>query len=164
MELRPCEDAVQWLHARWFRDLQEAWDQCSRGDWMLWLADETCGDVNSESHRRLAAAKAACARLVLPFFEQRYPHDLRPRVAIEAAERYASGKDCDAAGAAAAAAYALTAADAAPSSDARAAAYAAAAAAATDVPARVAAPALRGDMLKRCADEIRKVMPQCPVK
>lgn len=38
-ELEPCEDAIPYLKSQ--ADLQTAWDNCKRGDWMIWLLDKT---------------------------------------------------------------------------------------------------------------------------
>lgn len=37
-ELRPCEDATPYLKSQ--SDLQTAWENCKRGDWMIWLLSE----------------------------------------------------------------------------------------------------------------------------
>ena len=55
---------------------------------MLWLLQHRCGNVGTPLHRKLAIAKAKCARLVLHLFEKKFPDDARPRQAIEAAEAY----------------------------------------------------------------------------
>ena len=73
---------------------------------MLWLLQHRCGNVGTPLHRKLAIAKAKCARLVLHLFEKKFPDDARPRQAIEAAEAYGESA------AAYAAAYAAAAADA----------------------------------------------------
>jgi len=37
-DLDGCAEAIKWLGAR-DGTLEQAWDACERGDWMLWLAD-----------------------------------------------------------------------------------------------------------------------------
>ena len=94
--------------------------------------------------RKLARAYAiACAELVLPLFEKRYPEDMRVRECIEATKGYIAGtvsldelRSKRAADADAAADAADAAADAADAADA---AYAAAAAADADADAAYAA-------------------------
>ena len=76
---------------------------------MLWLLQHRCGNVGTPLHRKLAIAKAKCARLVLHLFEKKFPDDARPRQAIEAAEAYGESAAAYAA-AAYAAAYAAAAA------------------------------------------------------
>ena len=146
-ELNACREAVEWYES--FDTLQEAWDKCERGDWMLWYLGRTCGPPDTADHRTMTACKAACARLVLHIYEAKYPNDVRPRNAIEAAEEYSRGEitaysaysDADAYSAAAAAAYS---------------AYSAYSAAAYSADAYSAA---RFAMLKQCAEEIRKIVP-----
>ena len=184
IELQACPEAVEWV--RQFKTLQAAWDACERGDWMLWLAGLLSGRPGSDSRRKLVRAVCACARLALPLFEDRYPQDKRPRISLETAERYAVGQAsieevktaADAAAAAAAYPTAYTTAAAAAADAAYAAAYAAAAAYATAyatayTAADAAADAAyatayaaglknRTQILKVCADEVRKIYPKVP--
>ena len=83
-----------------------------------------------QDHKLLALWAADCAQHVLPYFEDKYPDDLRPRQAIEAVRAWAQGEiRC---GEARAAAWAAHAAARDTSDDAaRAAARAAGHAAAT---------------------------------
>jgi len=78
-------------------------------------------------HKEIRLFAADCAELVIPIYEKQYPHDSRPRLAIQAAIDYANGlvseKELAAAWAAARAAWA--AAWAAASDAVRAAAWAA---------------------------------------
>jgi hypothetical protein len=67
--------------------------------------------LDKQDHRLLALWAADCAEHVLPFFEEHYPEDDRPRKAIEAGRAWARGEI--ACGAARAAAYAVKAATAA---------------------------------------------------
>jgi hypothetical protein len=102
LALDPCAEAREWLATvpdDW--TAEQAWCDCERGDWMLWLA----GRLNVE---RVALVRVACAvaRSVLhlvPAGEE------RPRLAIEAAEAWCDEPSPDAAGAAAGAAAAAAA-------------------------------------------------------
>ena len=47
---------------------------------------------NEQDHRLLAVWAADCAEHVLPYFEQKYPKDDRPRKAIEAARAWTRGE------------------------------------------------------------------------
>ncbi|MGB0973329.1 MAG: hypothetical protein ACPGVG_20610, partial [Mycobacterium sp.] len=53
--LRPCEGAVLWLGRR--RNMQKAWDECPRGEWMLWLLERTGAD-----RKQTVLAACDCAR------------------------------------------------------------------------------------------------------
>lgn len=86
--LDPCAGGLTF--ARKYATMQEVWDKCERGDWMLWLAGRLAGEPGSR--RPLVLAACECARLSLPIFEARYPGDKRPRRAIETAEAWARGE------------------------------------------------------------------------
>lgn len=49
-------------------------------------------NVASEEHKQLALQAARCAETVLSLFAQERPDDIRPKVAIEAARQWATGK------------------------------------------------------------------------
>jgi hypothetical protein len=81
---------------------EQAWCECERGDWMIWLA----GRLNVE---RVAIVRTACAvaRSVLHLVP---PGEDRPRLAIEAAEAWCDDPSPARAEAAEAAAWAAAAA------------------------------------------------------
>jgi hypothetical protein len=124
--LSACSDAVEWIKTQ--KNPTEAWQNCERGDWMLWLAKKLNVD-----DKKLTMAKAMCAKQV-----EHLMKDQRSKDALQACFDYVNGKitreQLNAADAAYAAAYAAyAAADAAAYAAAYAAAdaaYAAAAAAA----------------------------------
>ncbi len=139
--LGACQEARAWARGK---TLAEAWGQCERGDWMLWLA------ARRAPRRLVVLAACACARTALvyaPAVEE------RPRRAIEIAERWARGDavtpaECRAAYFAAY--FAAYAADVAAY-----AAAAAAAAAADDAYAAYAA----DDALRKMAALVRQHIP-----
>jgi len=163
-----CSDARAWAAA--YPDTREgrqrAWDECPRGDWMLWIGGKLSGEPGSPARRLLVRAAVACARTVL----DKIPSEARAEIAsvLDALDAYALDPTAQAdltalrrrawavqsklrAAAAAAAEAAADAADAA----ADAAAYAAANAA-------NAADATRQAHLARCAQLVRELMPQPP--
>ena len=99
--IRACSDAVEWVGTR---TIEQAWAECERGDWMLWLA----GRIDID-RKLLVSAACACAEPALAFV--RAGED-RPRLAIEVARAWCVGTatldDVRAAAAAAYAAYADT--------------------------------------------------------
>jgi len=107
--LGACKDATEW--AKDYRTLADAWQNCQRGDWMLWLVTQTLGkEQDSIGRKRLVFAVCQCARLGLP-----YTTDVRVLAAIEVTERWTFGQTSiqevrDAANAAADAANAADAA------------------------------------------------------
>jgi hypothetical protein len=58
---KACEDALKWLEDQ--QSWEQAWQDCERGDWMLWLLGYLSGEPGSRSRRKLVAASARCARL-----------------------------------------------------------------------------------------------------
>ena len=170
--------------ARGYRTPQKAWNVCERGDWMLESIGGFVCAQGSPEHRKLILTVVECGRLSLP-----YTKDKRIAQVYEDLERWARGEDVDLVAtldsaraaycsilaarysarianyAARAAYYSAMAAYYA----ARAACYSAIAArysagAATDsaMAARYSAGAAWTDVLKKCADIVRKHYPLWP--
>ena len=158
--IHACGEAV--AYAKQHPDMESAWLNCQRPDWMLWLLDKA--GYKDDTQMRLYACW--CARHT-PLGDGRTTWDLltdpRSRAVIEVAERFALGQatkdELTAAYAAARAAYAASAAyaaahvahaAAAAAYAARAAAHAAYAAHAADAAraARAAAHAAQADQLR----------------
>src|SRR5438445_571411 len=148
----PCDDAIEFRSQ--YATFKEAWENCPRGDWMLWIAKKLDIDI-----KILTKAKAKCALTVRHLMK-----DQRSINACEIALKFSDGlatreelnnaaAAAAAAADAAAAAYAADAAAAyaAAAADAAAAAYAAAAAAAYAEAAAAAADA-RAKNRKETAD------------
>ena len=143
-ELRACPEAIEW--AKQFNSIQEAWDNCERGDWMLWLLGKQVGSPRSKSRKELVLIACKCARLSLKYVPK---SEKRPLKAIQTAEKWVRGeatlRQVRYAAYAARAAYAAYAADAAVAAYAADAAYAAYAADA---------------ILLKCATIVRKYHPK----
>ena len=125
LKLKACGPAIDWAGDK---TIEEIWETCHRGDWMLWLARK----LNIDK-RVLTIAKGHCANTVRHLMK-----DERSIAAVDMAIKYGEGNATDSELAAAAdAAYAATA----DAYDAYAADYAADAAAAyaADVAAAAAA-------------------------
>jgi len=108
-------------------DFAKIYDQCERGDWLIWLLRNSIG-LTKEQSSQIAIE---CAQGVLNLFEEKHPNDNRPRLAIEAASQWLlepTEKNRNAAYAAAVAANAAYAAAVAANAATYAATYAAAAA------------------------------------
>ena len=80
-EQNACIAAMEWLGER---DERQAWEECERGDWLLWWAGKRKVD-----RRLLVLAACRCARLALPYVSS---GELRPLKAIETAEAWCAGK------------------------------------------------------------------------
>ena len=96
-----CDDAVDWAETQ--PDLETAWRDCERGDWLLWIAARLAVD-----RKLIVIAACQCARMALHWLPA---GEERPLIAIEAAEAWVRGEATnDEVGAAAAhAAYAADA-------------------------------------------------------
>ena len=77
-EMGACSEAVKWAGRK---TPKKAWETCKRGDWLLWIADKLNVD-----RKLLVLAACACARTALKYVPA---GEERPRLAIEAAERWA---------------------------------------------------------------------------
>ena len=140
-KLGACQEAVEW--AKQFNNIQEAWNNCKRGDWMLWLLGKQAGSPRSKSRKELVLIACKCARLALKYIPK---NEKRPLIAIKTAEKWVKGK--------ATLQEVRTNADAAAhAAHAAAAAYAAAA-------ADYAAYAAQKDTLLKCAEIVRKYHPE----
>jgi hypothetical protein len=153
-KINACKDAIEWVATQ--KNYKEAWMNCERGDWMLWLAKRLRVD-----DRKLTLAKFKCANQVRHLMK-----DPRSLAALDAAEKSGNGEisrdELDTAAYAAAyaayaaAAYAAYAAAYAAAAYAAYAAYAAADAAA--YAAYAAAAAAKKESLKKSAEFCREIL------
>jgi hypothetical protein len=130
-----CPEAREWAGDR---TAKQAWEECKRGDWLLWWAAKAGTD-------RKTLVRIACqiARTALPFVKK---GEVRPLKAIETAEAWCVGK-----GTIADLRAAVAAADAA-AADVGAAAFAAAAYAAGAAAADVVEAAYASESYAAAAD------------
>jgi hypothetical protein len=136
--LRACSEAIE--YAKTQPDFPTAWDNCKRGDWLLWLAAKLPAQV---TRQQLIFAACQCARLALP-----YTKDARVLTCIEVTEAWTRNE--------ATIEQVNTARRNAAAADAAYAAYAAADAAADAAAAYAAAYAARNKTLLKCADIVRQ--------
>lgn len=185
-KLDPCPEAIEW--ARTQPDPQTLWNNCERGDWMLWLVGKLGGGARTKSRKTLVLAACECARLSLPYVKK---GEERPLKAIETAEAWirgeaksrevlaaaataaadaAAGTGAGAGAYAAVAAYAAIYAAAAATANAAAAAvcgadaavYGTAASSAAAYAVYAADAATKTDVLRKCADIAHKYYPKVP--
>jgi hypothetical protein len=76
----PCDEGMEYYESK--ASFEEAWNDCGRGDWMIWIAEEMEID-----RRLLVKAAALCANTVRHLME-----DKRSTDAIDACLRYAAGE------------------------------------------------------------------------
>ena len=77
-----CAEARLWLNTQ--TDPHVAWEMCERPDWMIWFARR-----RSVERKVLVRIACDCARTALRFVPE---GEDRPRLAIEAAERWTRGE------------------------------------------------------------------------
>lgn len=146
-----CDDSRAWVKSLpTGTTIEQAWYQCKRGDWMLFIAAKLCVD-----RQLLVLSACGCARLALPYVAA---GETRPLAAIETAEAWCRGEaTVEQVKQASAAAYVAAAAARATYAAANAAARAADAVADTAQCPRTAA--ARAETLARCADIVRNHIP-----
>ena len=152
-----CDDALEWCSKQ--RSRHQAWQDCERGDWMLWLLGYLAGPMGSRSRKRLVLC---CCEVARPALKHVPKGENRPRVAIETAEAYCYGRaSLDEVRAAAKAAYDayVNVAAAYDAYAAYAAAYAAYVAYVADDAANVA---VSGEVREKSANTVRKHYPNMP--
>ena len=148
-QFSPCSDALGWMKTQ--DSPETAWQNCERGDWMLWIAKKLGVD-----DRKLTMAKYHCAAQVLHLMK-----DQRSLDAMAACLRYVNG-EISREELNAAASYAAYAAASYTSYAAAAASYAAYAAASYTFYAAAsyaaASYAARKESLKKSADICRQYL------
>ena len=82
LDLSPCSDGLVFARRHKYQ-WAKVWEKCERGDWLVWWLRQT-GQLDKVTAVKIAVA---CAEHVLATFEGKYPGDLRPRQAIEAAKK-----------------------------------------------------------------------------
>ena len=87
-KLGACEEALEWCED--YETLEDAWANCKRGDWMLWLLGKSAGAPETDSRKKLVFTVCQCARLALPYIPE---GEERPLKAIEIAEAWTQGKE-----------------------------------------------------------------------
>ena len=81
IKLNACDEAVKWCKGK---SLQQAWDEATNPNWMLWLVYNHPNEA-TDKELRLIAVK--CARQV-----QHLMKDKRSTDALDVAERFANGE------------------------------------------------------------------------
>jgi hypothetical protein len=80
LKLRACTESIIWVNDK---TIEQSWNECERGDWMLWLAAKLLD--------RKIVVKAACAvaRTSLKYVKE---GELRPLKCIKITERWVIGE------------------------------------------------------------------------
>lgn len=83
IKYQPCQDGLEYYKSK--SDFMTAWNDCQRGDWMLWIAHKLGVDK-----RILTLAKGKCAETVKHLMK-----DERSRKVVEVAIAYGEGNATD---------------------------------------------------------------------
>jgi hypothetical protein len=81
-------EAVEW--AEKYETLSEAWSDCSRADWLLWLAGKMADEPGWPTRQEVVLAACDCIEIALKYIPD---GDERPRIAIETARKWACGDE-----------------------------------------------------------------------
>jgi len=79
IKLKACEEAILWAEEK---TVEEAWNTCEIGEWMLWFYAKSYPD----NMRELTLAKGYCAQTVLHLMK-----DDRSKKAVQAAIDFGNG-------------------------------------------------------------------------
>ena len=84
VRLDACEEAREWAKTQ--KNLVEAWQNCKRSDWMIWLIGRSTVDRNDPKLRLMACDFAEAVLHLVPAGET------RPAEAIRVARLFAAGQ------------------------------------------------------------------------
>jgi hypothetical protein len=82
---KACQESIIWIEENNIQSLEEAWNACEQGDWLLWMAKKLGVDK-----RKLALCGALCAHTVV-----QYMQNTRSRNAVRIAFLWGRGKATD---------------------------------------------------------------------
>jgi len=82
---KACKESISWIQQNNIQSLEEAWNDCERGDWLFWMATKLGID-----ERKLVLCAALCAHTVVQHIE-----DARSRDAVRVAFLWGRGKATD---------------------------------------------------------------------
>jgi hypothetical protein len=88
-DLNACSDARNFAAKK---TLRQAWKECRRADWMLWLLKKMAGKTGWPKFKTAGSLICDCAETAMPIYAKYYPKDKRPQMAIDTARKYYIGK------------------------------------------------------------------------
>jgi len=86
IKLNVCQDAIDWVEDR---TIQQAWNDCRRGNWMLWLLEEMKEEEGWLDEKEIMLLGCWCSRRALKYMPEGETRSLK---AIEAKEAWARGE------------------------------------------------------------------------
>ena len=84
-EYNACKESIKWIKQNNIQSLEEAWNICERGDWLLWMATRLSIDK-----RKLVLCAALYAHTIVQHME-----DARSRDAVRIVFLWGRGKATD---------------------------------------------------------------------
>ncbi len=72
-DIGACADARAWAKGK---SLAEVWEQCERGDWLLWLCGRMVDKDGWPTRKELVLAACACAETALKYVKAGEPVNL----------------------------------------------------------------------------------------
>jgi hypothetical protein len=88
-EKKACPKAVEWVKESKTETFIELWDTCERADWMLWILARMIKEKGWPSRKTVVLCACDCAETSLRFVPE---NELRPKIAIQTARKWAEGK------------------------------------------------------------------------
>jgi len=86
IEMDACQDAIDWIKDR---TIQQAWNDCHCGDWMLWLLEQMKEKEGWLDEKEIMLLGCWCSRRALKYIPEGETRSLK---AIEAKEKWARGE------------------------------------------------------------------------
>jgi hypothetical protein len=86
IEMDAHQEVIDWVEDR---TLEQAWNDCNRGDWMLWLLEKMEGKEGWLDEKEIMVLGCWCARRTLKYVPE---EETRPLKAIEAKEAWTRGE------------------------------------------------------------------------
>ena len=88
-KLEACADALTWVDDNKLSDPQVAWDTCPDPRWLIWVTEKHQGKPGWPTRQEVVLTACGCAEMSLHLVPA---DEVRPRLAIATARRWAEGK------------------------------------------------------------------------
>jgi hypothetical protein len=87
--LEACKPALDWIEEVSLNDPQVAWDTCPDPRWLIWVTEKHQGKPGWPTRQEVVLTACGCAEMSLHLVPA---DEVRPRLAIATARRWAEGK------------------------------------------------------------------------
>jgi len=89
VKLAARKEILEWARGK---PLDQAWEECERADWMLWLCERMIGNEGWPTRQQIVLVACDCAEIALGAWEKRYPKNPDLCKALEVTRAWAKGK------------------------------------------------------------------------